>query len=245
MIWLILAALFIFLGFAMQKLKWYFLISGYNTMSKEQKENVDTEGLARLMAKFSYFLALLFILIGIAEWQNYSQLILPLILALIAATIIVVIKSQKFNHNILDEKGKVKKGAGKQMKRPIIILAITVIAVAVIMTFAVSETKIIMHENQLEIKGMYGDEYSFDKMEQVTLLQEIPNIAIRTNGSSVGSKHKGHFKLKNGEKVKLFVDKRNPPFISFFVADQHVIFNLATAEETDELYKKLEQKVAQ
>ncbi|MDW7671778.1 MAG: DUF3784 domain-containing protein [Bacillota bacterium] len=51
---LLIGALFILLGIAIHKLKWYFLISGYNTMSKEKKANVDTEGLGRLMGFYLY-----------------------------------------------------------------------------------------------------------------------------------------------------------------------------------------------
>jgi hypothetical protein len=59
--------IFIFLGFAVHKLKWYFLISGYNTMSKDKKKNVDTEGLGKLMGIYMYFVGSLFILIGISS----------------------------------------------------------------------------------------------------------------------------------------------------------------------------------
>jgi hypothetical protein len=45
---------FILIGLAVHVFKWYFLISGYNTMSKEKKANVDTEGLGRLMGIYSY-----------------------------------------------------------------------------------------------------------------------------------------------------------------------------------------------
>ncbi|HEY4623021.1 MAG TPA: DUF3784 domain-containing protein, partial [Solibacillus sp.] len=76
MIWLLLAALFIFLGFAIQRLKWHFLISGYNTMTKEQKENVDVEGLAKLMGNYLYALAILFIVVGLVDYLEYSNLIL-------------------------------------------------------------------------------------------------------------------------------------------------------------------------
>lgn len=45
---------FIAMGLAVHVFKWYFLISGYNTMPKEKKANVNTEGLGRLMGIYSY-----------------------------------------------------------------------------------------------------------------------------------------------------------------------------------------------
>lgn len=45
----LLSAVFVFLGLTVHVFKWYFLIAGYNMMPKEQKANVDVEGLGKLM----------------------------------------------------------------------------------------------------------------------------------------------------------------------------------------------------
>ena len=153
MIWLILVVLFLFIGFAMQKLKWYFLISGYNTMTKEQKENVNVKALGKLLAIYSYSLAGLFALIALVDWLDYSQFIMPLLILFIILTVFVVVKSQKYNHNIFDENGKWKKGASKQLKKPTIILAITFIGVAIIMYFSLQPTGIETTEEGIEIAG--------------------------------------------------------------------------------------------
>ncbi|MEK4700710.1 DUF3784 domain-containing protein [Solibacillus sp. FSL R7-0668] len=239
MIWLLLAALFIFLGFAIQRLKWHFLISGYNTMTKEQKENVDVEGLAKLMGNYLYALAILFIVVGLVDYLEYSNLILPLLSLILVFTIIVVVKAQKFDHNLFDDNGKWKPGASKNLKRQGMIIVITLIIVAVILYFSLQPTGVAVTENEVEIAGMYGDTYEFASMEQVTLLEALPEIALRTNGSAVGSKLKGHFKFENGDKAKLFVDTKNPPFIQFIDEGKTVIFNLQTEAETRALYEKL------
>jgi len=48
-------------------------------------------------------------------------------------------------------------------------------------------------------------------IENVSLKEELPTIQIRTNGSALGSKLKGHFKTKELGSVKLFVNTENPP----------------------------------
>lgn len=40
---------FIMTGMAIHVCKWYFLISGYNAMSKVKKEKVDIEGFAKFL----------------------------------------------------------------------------------------------------------------------------------------------------------------------------------------------------
>lgn len=243
MIWFILAGLFIFLGFAVHKLKWYFLISGYNTMSKERKANVDTKGLGRMMGMYMYFLALLFVVMGILQLMDKPALLAPIMIVFFIATIVLVVKAQKFNGNLVDDNGKWKKGASKQLKAPMIITAITIIGVAILLYFSTQQSGIVANEDALEIGGMYGDVYKWAEIEQLTLMEELPEISMRTNGSAVGSHLKGHFKFKNGEKAKIFVDKSVPPFISFVVNDKKIIFNLDTADETTVFYKKLEEKV--
>ena len=47
MLMLVLGILFIVMGLAVHVLKMHFLISGYNTMSKEKKKKVDVEEIGR------------------------------------------------------------------------------------------------------------------------------------------------------------------------------------------------------
>ena len=172
-------------------------------------------------------------------YLEYTNLILPLVALIVVFTVIVVVKAQKYNHNLVDENGKWKKGASKNFKRPAIISIITLIGVAVIFYFALQPTEVSLTDDAIEIAGMYGDTYEFAKMKQLTLLEELPEIAMRTNGSAVGSKLEGYFKFENGEKAKLFVDKKFPPFIQFTNEGKTVIFNLSTEAETRALYEKL------
>lgn len=237
MIWLIFVPLFLFLGFSVHKLKWYFLISGYNTMSKEQKENVDVEKLGKAVGVYGYFLAVLFALIALVEALEYTQFILPLIIILILSTLVLIVKTQKYNHNLFDKDGKWKPGASKHLKKPTIIIAITLVAVAVIFYFANDPVKIEIVDEGLDIGGMYGDTYTWSKIEQVTLLEQLPEIALRTNGSAVGSMLQGHFKFENGKKAKLFIDKSKPPFIQFIYEGKTIIFNLENADNTNKMYE--------
>lgn len=243
MIWWILTALFIFLGFAVHKLKWHFLISGYNTMTKEQKKNVDVKNLSRLVGYYSYFLAFLFLVLGILSWQDQTEYFTPIIILLILSSVYIVIKSQKYNGNLVDEHGKLRKGAGKQLKIPLIISAVAFVGAGIMIYFSMQPTKVEVKEDALEISGMYGDTYVWEEIEQLSLMEELPKISIRTNGSAIGSHLKGHFKFKNGEKAKLFIDKSSPPFISFVSNGQHVIFNLKTAYKTVEMYEQMEVRV--
>ena len=63
LIWLIMSVSFVFIGLSVHVFKWYFLIAGYNTMSKEEKANVDIESVARIMGYWGYFNGVLFLIV--------------------------------------------------------------------------------------------------------------------------------------------------------------------------------------
>lgn len=56
----------ILLGIAVKHFKLYFLIAGYNTMSKEDKEKVNIEKVAALLRNVLIIIGLAIILLGVA-----------------------------------------------------------------------------------------------------------------------------------------------------------------------------------
>lgn len=233
----LLAALFIFLGFAIQKLKWYFLISGYNTMSKEQQAQVDVKGLGKLIAMYAYFLAGLFVLMALFEWFNIPEGLIGCIVVLVVSTIFIAVKSQKYYANVTANVDGKSRSKGK--KWSIILSVVSVIGVGILLFFSMQPTKFTVSEASFEISGMYGDTFAWEALEELSLVQEIPAISMRTNGSAMGSMLKGHFKFESGEKGTLFVDKKKPPFITFVVNGKRYYLNEGTAEETKALFEKM------
>lgn len=56
---IVIALLFILFGILIKYGKMYFLIAGYNTMSKEKKQNYNIEGIATLFRNVMFGMALL------------------------------------------------------------------------------------------------------------------------------------------------------------------------------------------
>lgn len=56
------AILFIVLGILIKYGKMYFLIAGYNTMSKEEKEKYDIEGIASVFRNIMFGMAFIIII---------------------------------------------------------------------------------------------------------------------------------------------------------------------------------------
>jgi hypothetical protein len=121
---------------AIHVFKWYFLISGYNTMSKEKKKNVDTEGLGRLMGIYSYINGSIFIVVGVVYAFGFKAVMTPAIVFFSVSTVYLLIKAQRHDRNIYGEDGKLRKGAWKQLALPVGIIVVILIFVAVLIVFS-------------------------------------------------------------------------------------------------------------
>jgi len=232
-------AFFIFIGLAVHVFKWYFLISGYNTMSKEKKANVDTKSLGRLMGIYSYFNGALFIAAGILYALGVRKWLGLTFAAFGISTLCMLIKAQKYDGNLFDENGKLRKGAGRQLAVPGIIVGVSLIGVAVLMFFSSRPTTVAFLPEGLQIEGMYGGIYNWASIEEISLAEELPTIEMRTNGSALGSNLKGHFRTSELGSVLMFVDAENPPFIYLNADGKSIFLNMDTQEETLEIFKKI------
>jgi hypothetical protein len=230
--YLIIGAFFIAIGLAVHVFKWHFLIAGYNTMSKEKKANVDIEGLGRLMGIYSYVNGGVLIVMGVLHALGLKPVLSPVVIIFGISTIYLLIRAQKYDGNIYDKSGKMIEGAWKQFVLPVGTVVVTLIFVVILMFFSSQETKVTFLEEGLQIHGMYGETYRWESIEEVRLIESLPNIELRTNGSALGSSLKGHFRTTEYGSVKLFVDTKKPPFILMQSNGRMVIFNLSDIEQT-------------
>lgn len=98
------AILFILIGFAIKYAKMYFLIAGYNTMSKAEKARIRIEALSRFMGNVFFVmgavLLLADLLIACFNWPELGMYIqLPVILVGVA-WIILRSNSKKYRYDI-------------------------------------------------------------------------------------------------------------------------------------------------
>lgn len=90
---LIIIAIFILIGTMFSFGKWSFLIAGFNTMSKEEKENYDVLALCKFMGKFMFIIAFCISLFLLNEILTMKILLYIGITLFIASTIFVTIYS--------------------------------------------------------------------------------------------------------------------------------------------------------
>lgn len=228
------------LGLVIHRFKAYFLISGYNMYTKEQKEKVDIEAIGKLFGLFGYSNGIIFLGCALLEAFGVSVPIGPSLVFMIVSTVALVFMSQKYDFSRKDEEGKLNKKGKNELKLTLGILVLTGIFMGSVFYFSVSTPKVVVNEEGVELKGIYGDLYLWESIENIELKEELPTITLRNNGSSLAGHLKGRFKTKEYGNVTLFVEKNIPVYIYMTRNSRVTIVNLTSEEKTLELYQDME-----
>ncbi|MBR1514467.1 MAG: DUF3784 domain-containing protein [Bacteroidales bacterium] len=224
------------------------MINPYGSMSPERKALVDINGLKRATAIILTIMGLLIIVADVFRIFNVIDLevaswLFPGSVLIMIIPIIIVMK--KYNGFGRDKTGE---GVyGPRLERPakwtLVILGLSMVFVAVILAMSSRPQRITVGEESVKISGMYGREIPFADIVSVKVLEQLPPIKMRTNGSSTGKYSKGHFLLENDENCMLFVRHKMPPYIEIRTTDNLYYFNGASEEETLSLFKAIDARL--
>ena len=99
----------------------------------------------------------------------------------------------------------------------------------------------ITEEQRVEIDYMmYSVDFPAEAMIDIALVNEIPQ-GWKTNGEATDTVARGHFRLNDLGKSRLFVYKNNPPYIRIQLEDEYIFYNEKDAGETERVYERLQQ----
>ncbi|WP_291650467.1 DUF3784 domain-containing protein [Clostridium sp.] len=226
----IICMIFIVLGLAISKYKCYWLISGYNTQSKEEKARVDIEEVAKHMGRMCYLIAFI-IFIG-SMVSNYFEIsILPFVIILLIIIFGYLIYIQRFDHN---------KKSKTEILVMIVIGFITFSILIITFSFGNKPNDLILKDEAIVIDGSYGTTLKRKDIKSIELVDDIPEIVFKSNGYSDGSAiKKGDFKLKNGEKVKLYIQSNKGPYIKISTINFDVYINYKDVSLTKQSFNNL------
>jgi len=234
------------------------LINPYGNLPPERKELVDIEGLKKACA---IILGITGFLLVVTATLNLTKIIdedvcgVTLMVLAFAMMVPLTIAMKRYNafgrnpsgSNIRfvkdemslgsDKSGKLVKSA-KAAKIAWSFTWIIMVFVAFTLVLCFRPSRITVEEEVVKISGMYGREIPVSDIVSVELLDEMPPIRQRTNGSDTGNRLKGHFLLKNGEKCVMAVRKQ-APYIELRTTDNLYYLNADSKEETDQLYQEI------
>ncbi|HEX2969848.1 MAG TPA: hypothetical protein VHO46_12180 [Bacteroidales bacterium] len=145
-------------------------------------------------------------------------------------------------NNILNPDASSNVHAGKEYLGLYIVAAIILFGIAlpaIIIYSGNRDPEVSFGAESLTIKGIYKLNLQYSVIKDVDTLKTYPAIRRRTNGFASGKALKGNFTLSEGSRVRLYVTKKNPPYILIHTNDKPVYLNFSNPDETRTVYDRL------
>lgn len=233
-------ALFILLGWAVRYRKAYWLISGYNMMSDEQKSRVDVEGLSVMIFRWllagGVLIAAAFLLLAFnLFWPG-----LGVFLLIFPWIITMLVRAQRYDGNSVDANGR------WNTKTRWIVggLAALLLGVGCFVAWAIyhGDQPVVysMADGKLTITCDFGTTIKLADIADLQLLPALPAVARRDYGSDTDAHLKGNFTLKDGGGAHIYARSDATAVIQLKTSKGKIyLLTAETAEETRQLYQKV------
>jgi hypothetical protein len=215
--------LLLILGWAVRIKGAYWLISGFSSRSKEEQEDLIRRGYPRKMGGLLIITALgMLILLPImfTSFKYTMEVQFGFMIILLVGGMIYLNKYE----------------IPKKRKRGYIIsitLFITVVGgLTALSYFSYQGYELVTKENSFEITGMHGDEWKYDDIIAVELMEKLPEVTVRTNGVGLPTLSKGHFKVTGYGSSLLFIQKGSSPYVYIKLKDNKIFINDKDPKQT-------------
>ena len=221
------------------------MIKPYRNLPPSKKAVVDIKGLQWSLLWIMVAGGVAFLLMAVfhkqltAHLDVYTWSIIGIAVAIVIASYVATIR-----HNGYGKGGDAQESRGERKTSAAIIASavITVVVIAfvvVVLAKADKPSSIVVEEGTLHISGKYGGDFPMEQFVSMKVLNEMPVMRMRTNGSSFKNKSKGHFLTKDNESCLLFVTYNGGPYVELRTANNLIYLNCETREETEELINEL------
>src|SRR5699024_3144666 len=210
----------------------YMLLSGFHKRSKEEKEYLEESGyldaLGKLFTITFWIFAITFIL-GLLPIPYGFEIGISVFLIYLLIGMVCI------------QRYEVPHKRKKMTWIMSIISGATLLFVIGITAVGYLDNEVTVNEVTFEISGMYGVEWDVADIEMVELLDELPEVNIKTNGFATSNLLKGRFRLEDPYGSGLLFIHKNSDSKVLYVAtdDDYVMINKKYANETEDIYEEL------
>lgn len=235
MIYLIIAlgVLFASLSFILNKNNARYLLSGYNTMSAEERASYPLDSFLRFFKRFHIFLGISFLVLGLALYYFVDEGTAAMFIGIypILAYMYFIWQSGSFQS---------KHDHAKKINRWALgILGFVLVFVLALSFMGRKEDRIYWAGETLTITGMYGTELEATDIISIDLVPELPAIDRKKHGFALGQQYKGRFKTAEGEEVLLVLNSMQRPFIKISSSSDTPIYYSSGTEKNEEIFQNI------
>lgn len=227
----IISILFITIAFMVTEKNARYILAGYNTMSEAERNAFDINSYISFFRRFYIFLGVSLFVIGVILIYliNENAAIAFLVIYPIVAHFYSISKSVTYYKGV----------NSKKSKWAYIVLGATLVFVVILFSTGNRESELTFDSQKIEIKGMYGEVLTPDQIKSIELVNELPEIVLRTNGFSSGTVNKGYFDTKSKENVKLIINSDQKPLILITNIKGKKIYYSAKSKPNEEIFNAL------
>ena len=224
--------LLISLAFLLTEQNAKYLLSGYNTMSEQERATFDLRSYLRLFKRFHAFLGLSIIGFGTAlyYWAGENAVGVFLGIYPIAAYLYFIWQSMRFG------------GPKSLYKVAIGILLATLLFVIGLMYMGLKEDPLTASPSGIVIDGMYGETLGWGEIAQVNLVEGRPALKYRSNGFAMGEIKKGYFVSTQGEKLKLILNANQTPLLKLILQNGKTLYYSAKSQSNTFVFDQIQQQ---
>ncbi len=223
---------FLLIGWAIVKKEAYGLISSFKSRPQEEKEELIRNGYPQKTGKLLLATGMVLLFLLPLLFTSF-----PYALEVQIAVMVVLL----LGGFIYLSKYEIPKKRKKSYIISSSIAFITLGFLAVIFYLGFQDPEMLLKEDSFEVTGVYGDEWSYEEIIHMELLDEMPEVTLRTNGYGMQSISKGHFKVKDFGSSLLFIYKGNSPYLYIETDSDKIFINSKSAEQTKDWYHQLEK----
>ena len=201
MFYLILAMglLFFGLGFMVTENNASSLLSGYNTMSKEEQEQFPLTEYLKRFKVFHIRFGILFTVLGVAFYMSNAELLgWHMGITPILAYIYFFYQTKDLSMKVASQKNSFKVG--------IAVLLATLVFVVGMFYWSDRPSSVVLVGDVLRISGPYGIDLPLEKIDSLGISESLPEISTRRHGISTGTVAKGKYRGPEGDYL-LLIDK--------------------------------------
>ncbi|UNC92278.1 DUF3784 domain-containing protein [Candidatus Contubernalis alkaliaceticus] len=226
------AIFFAFLAIGVKYFKWYWLIAGYNTMPKKEKENVDKDGLANFIGNWLFVLAGLLVSLEVLPPYGNVSIIVFVVSFIMVITYMVVGAQKYIKSNEISKSDKIFNNARAGFA---VIVGLIVLG---LIFLGSRDPRVEITEHSL--KFVPGSTVSLSKITEIQLKEEMPEVIKKKGGFDAGEIRRGRFLLEEMGAGTIYVHSSNQgPYIYIYHEDGFIIFQHRDQKKTEELYEYL------
>lgn len=196
-----LGLLFFSLGFIITPNNAKYILSGYNTMSREDQEAFPIVEYLKAFKTFHIWFGILYTALSVvfhlidSDWVGYHLGITPIV-----AYGWFFWTSRKFNEGLSN-------ATKNNTTLGLIILSLTLAFVVGLFIWSDRESSWSYNNGELSIEGPYSITLNVSELDSAVLLDELPEITYRSHGISTGKVAKGKYKGPGNARYHLLIDK--------------------------------------